>query len=181
MEDGTANFMSAVGLCEISWTNHGVCRFRLPDIARSAQSGAGDGYHQLPADIPADILLVIDAARALLDGADIDLSNTRLDLRKVSAFNKRVYAEALKIPRGKTITYGMLASAIGDKGAAQAVGRALGDNPIPLIIPCHRIVAANGAMHGFSAPGGVASKRRLLEIEGAIEPEPPTLFDFADM
>lgn len=180
MMSGRTSFSTAIGTCVIEWTEYGVSRFRLPDIS----AGPGHSTHpheSLASNIPAEVMVAISAARDLVAGKDVDLSSTRLDLRKASAFNKRVYAEALKIPRGKTITYGMLAAAIGDKGAAQAVGRALGDNPIPLIIPCHRIVAANGAMHGFSAPGGVASKRRLLEIEGAIEPEPPTLFDFADM
>ena len=177
MNSGKASFSTAVGRCDIEWTEYGVSRFRLPDV--SIATGTGRVLQPPGAEIPAEIMLVIEAAQALVAGQPVDLSKTRLDLRRVSAFNKRVYAEALRIPRGRTITYGMLAAAIGDKGAAQAVGRALGDNPIPLIIPCHRIVAANGAMHGFSGPGGVASKRRLLEIEGAIEPEPPSLFDFA--
>ena len=180
MMSGKTSFSTAIGTCLIEWTEYGVSSFRLPDVS-AGPSQPAHPQDALATHIPAEVMLTIGAARDLVAGKDIDLSTTRLDLRKVSAFNKRVYAEALKIPRGKTITYGMLAAAIGDKGAAQAVGRALGDNPIPLIIPCHRIVAANGAMHGFSAPGGVASKRRLLEIEGAIEPEPPTLFDFASM
>lgn len=180
MTSGKTSFATAVGRCEIEWTAYGVSRFRLPDISAATCSIPGE-QHAAQIDVPAEILLVIESVRVLVSGKKADLSGTRLDLRNVSAFNKRVYAEALKIPAGETMTYGMLAAAIGDRGAAQAVGRALGDNPIPLIIPCHRIVAANGAMHGFSAPGGVASKRRLLEIEGAIEPEPPTLFDFADI
>jgi methylated-DNA-[protein]-cysteine S-methyltransferase len=181
MTPGKTSFSTAIGVCAVEWTEYGIARFRLPDISAGVGLQAQTGDILALDDVPAEVMIVIDAVRDLVSGKNIDLSTTRLDMRKVSAFNKRVYAEALKIPRGKTITYGILAAAIGDKGAAQAVGRALGDNPIPLIIPCHRIVAANGAMHGFSAPGGVASKRRLLEIEGAIEPEPPTLFDFADM
>lgn len=177
MDSGKSRFATPIGDCEIEWTAHGVCRFRLPDASR-AKSSLQYGHDT---DVPPEIRIVIDGVSTLLRGKKTDLSKTRFDLRGVSEFNKRVYAAALRIPPGTTVSYGMLAAAIGDKGAAQAVGRALGDNPIPLIIPCHRIVAANGAMHGFSAPGGVASKRRLLEIEGAIEPEPPTLFDFADM
>lgn len=173
-------FDSPVGACEVEWTDYGVCRFRLPDLSARGSIRAPRNWDS-PAEAPTEITLLIDAVRSLLSGEPSDLSSTRLDLRNVSDFNKRVYTEALRIPRGRTMSYGKLATAIGANGAAQAVGRALGENPIPLIIPCHRILAADGAMHGFSAPGGTASKRRLLEIEGAIEPEPPTLFDFANL
>ena len=74
------------------------------------------------------------------------------------------------------MTYGQIATRLGQPGAAQAVGRALGDNPYPIVVPCHRVLAADGSMHGFSAPGGVNTKRRMLQIEGAIAADQPTLF-----
>ena len=74
------------------------------------------------------------------------------------------------------MTYGDIADRLGQPGAARAVGRALGDNPYPIVVPCHRVLAADGSMHGFSAPGGVTTKRRMLQIEGALAPDEPTLF-----
>lgn len=94
----------------------------------------------------------------------------------MSAFNRRVYDVARSIPCGATLTYGEVAERLGDKSLARAVGRALGENPIPLIIPCHRVLAAGGRTGGFSAPGGTTTKLRLLTIEGA-QPGGPTLFD----
>jgi methylated-DNA-[protein]-cysteine S-methyltransferase len=113
----------------------------------------------------------------LLEGEPVDLASVDLALDEAAPFERRVYAEAVAIPFGETRTYGELASAIGEPGAARAVGRALGRNPIPIIIPCHRIVAADGRSGGFSAPGGVSSKMRLLQIERARRGREPTLFD----
>ena len=176
-------FGTPVGQCEVAWTDHGVCGFRLPDLSKRIEEKRTGTLtpEDNPRALPDEIILLTEAVCALLSGQKMDLSKTRLDLSNVSDFHRRVYAEARRIPAGTTVSYGQLAAAIGAEGAAQAVGRALGDNPIPLTIPCHRILAADGKMHGFSAPGGIVSKRRLLEIEGALEPEPPTLFDFAKL
>ena len=78
---------------------------------------------------------------------------------------------------GATITYGEIAARLGDPQDARAVGEAMGRNPFAIVVPCHRVVAANGKMGGFSANGGVATKQRMLIIEGALKPPPPTLFD----
>jgi methylated-DNA-[protein]-cysteine S-methyltransferase len=104
---------------------------------------------------------------ALLDGEKRDLSGIPLDDGDVDEFRRRVYAATRDIGPGETKTYGEIARAIGDPGAARAVGAALGANPFPIVIPCHRVLAADGALHGFSAPGGIATKRRMLEIERA--------------
>ena len=95
---------------------------------------------------------------------------------EISEFNRRVYAIARAIPNDLTLTYGEIAERLGDKALARAVGQAMGENPTPIIMPCHRVLAANGKTGGFSAPGGVITKLRLLTIEGA-EPGGPTLFD----
>jgi methylated-DNA-[protein]-cysteine S-methyltransferase len=118
----------------------------------------------------------VDGMVALLDGGDTDLRVIALDMTGVSAFERGVYEIARTIPAGETTTYGAIAAELGDPGAARAVGRALGQNPFPVIVPCHRVVAADGTLGGFSAEGGTATKRRMLEIEGAILDE-PTLFD----
>ncbi len=94
-------------------------------------------------------------------------------MERVPEFNRRVYAVARAVPPGETITYGEIAERIGERGAAQAVGQALGRNPFPIVVPCHRVLAADGGLGGFSAHGGVATKRRMLAIEGAGA---PTLF-----
>jgi methylated-DNA-[protein]-cysteine S-methyltransferase len=98
-------------------------------------------------------------------------------LSACSEFERAVYAAARAIPRGETRTYGELAAALGQPGAAQAVGLALGRNPVPIVIPCHRILAASGGTGGFSAPGGVATKFRMLAIEGAVRGSESGLFE----
>ncbi len=175
---GRHKFATNIGTCEIEWTEAGISRFRLPDASRATGAlkiGATD-----PNDLPLYIAEALTLTRASLSGTRTDLSKLKLDLSYAPAFNRRVYDLVLTIPFGQTMTYGEVAREVGAPGGAQAVGRAMADNKIPLIVPCHRVLAADGKMHGFSAPGGVASKRKLLEIEGAIEPEPPTLFDFID-
>jgi methylated-DNA-[protein]-cysteine S-methyltransferase len=110
----------------------------------------------------------IAAIRALLQGEKRDLLEIELDMSGTPAFHCDVYHLTRTIAPGRVMTYGEVAFALGDKSAARAVGQALGANPFPIVVPCHRVVAAGGAMHGFSAPGGVVTKRRLLEIEGAL-------------
>lgn len=103
----------------------------------------------------------------LLAGERIDLSEVPLDLGAGSELERKVWAAALRIPCGEVRTYGDIAREIGAPGAAQAVGAALGRNPVPIIVPCHRVVAGGGRSGGFSAPGGVSTKFRILRIEGA--------------
>lgn len=111
---------------------------------------------------------------ALFEGERRDFRDADLDLEGVAAFDRDVLALTLDIPHGDTRTYGDLARALGDVGLSRRVGQALGRNPFPIVVPCHRVVGAAGAMTGFSAPGGAETKRRLLKLEGAIAPE---LFD----
>jgi len=111
-----------------------------------------------------------------LRGEKHDLNEVTIDTEELPEFNRKVYVIARTIPPGSTLTYGEIAERLGDKLLAREVGQALGQNPIPLIVPCHRVLAAGGKTGGFSAPGGVVSKLRLLTIEGA-QPNGPTLFD----
>ena len=106
----------------------------------------------------------------MFDGEPDDLVGIALDTAGVPEFNRRVYAVTRTVPPGETTSYGAVAARIGEPGAAQAVGRALGQNPFPIVVPCHRVVAADGRLTGFSAPGGIDTKRRMLEIEGATAP-----------
>jgi methylated-DNA-[protein]-cysteine S-methyltransferase len=116
---------------------------------------------------PAAIRRAIVGIRALLAGDHADLSAVPLDFDGVPSFHRRVYEAARGIPPGATLTYGEVAARAGASGAARAVGQALGRNPFPLVVPCHRVLAAGGRLGGFSAPGGVSTKAHLLAIEGA--------------
>ena len=104
---------------------------------------------------------------ALLDGQPSDLSGVQLDMARVPAFDQQVYAVARTIPVGETVSYGQIARRLGDPGLARDVGQALARNPFPIVVPCHRVIAAGGRLGGFSARGGLATKQRLLSIERA--------------
>lgn len=118
----------------------------------------------------------VDDIVGLLGGEARDLRYVEIDIHGVPEFNRRVYAIARTIPFGATLSYGEIAERLGDRMLAREVGQALGQNPMPIIIPCHRVLAAGGKIGGFSAPGGADTKLRLLAIEGA-QPGGPTLFD----
>lgn len=116
---------------------------------------------------PRDVQDAVERMTRLLEGAAADLDPIALDMGEVPEFDRLVYAAARRIPRGATRSYGEIAAEIGDPGAARAVGAALGRNPFPIVVPCHRVLAADGRPGGFSAHGGVRTKMRMLEIEGA--------------
>jgi methylated-DNA-[protein]-cysteine S-methyltransferase len=172
---GYTLFDTALGRCAIAWGDHGVAGVELP--ARDDEATLRRLRRALP-DVredtpPPDVSEAIDAIVRLLDGEPDDLGSVVLDMEDMPEFHRRVYAVARTIPPGQTLSYGEVAKRLGEPGAAQAVGRALGRNPFPIVVPCHRVLAASGALHGFSAPGGIETKRRMLAIEGAGA---PTLF-----
>jgi methylated-DNA-[protein]-cysteine S-methyltransferase len=173
---GYTLFDTELGRCGIAWSDRGIAALELPaadDAAtrRRLRRTLPDAQESAP---PADAEAAIDAIVRLLTGEPDDLTSVVLDMEDVPDFHRRVYDVARTIPPGETLSYGEVAARLGEPGAAQAVGRALGRNPFPIVVPCHRVVAANGALHGFSAPGGIETKRRMLAIEGA---DAPTLFD----
>jgi methylated-DNA-[protein]-cysteine S-methyltransferase len=178
MERGFAIFASAIGACGIVWSARGVCGVQLPE--KDAAATRARLLRRFPAAReaapPPEARRAIDGITALLGGERRDLSDIPIDDGAVPAFNRRVYAIVRKIPPGETLTYGEIAERLGDKGLARAVGQAMGENPTPIIVPCHRVLAAGGKAGGFSAPGGTVTKLRLLAIEGA-EPGGPTLFE----
>jgi methylated-DNA-[protein]-cysteine S-methyltransferase len=171
-------FETAIGTCGIVWTARGVCGMQLPEKDAAATLARVHRRHPTAVEAapPGDVQHAISGIVALLAGEKRDLSGIVVDDTRQSDFNKRVYAIARKIPPGKTMTYGEIAERLGDKMLARAVGQAMGENPTPVIMPCHRVLAAGGKTGGFSAPGGVVTKLQLLTIEGA-EPSGPTLFD----
>ena len=173
-----AAFDTAIGECAVAWGDAGIVGAQLPEVDSAALRrrmqrrfpGAAAGQPE------AAIAGVIGAIQALLRGEPVPLSGALLDWRFVPPFNRRVYEVALTIPPGRTLTYGEIAQRLGEPGAARAVGQALGNNPFAPIVPCHRVLAAGGRMGGFSAPGGAATKLRMLAIEGARVGDEPSLF-----
>ena len=126
---------------------------------------------------PPAVERAIEGIVALLQGEAIDLSAVALDMEHVPPFERRVYEVARTIPPGATLAYGDIAARLGAPGEAREVGQALGQNPFPIVVPCHRVLAAGGKVGGFSANGGIATKLRLLTIEGARTSPEPSLFE----
>jgi methylated-DNA-[protein]-cysteine S-methyltransferase len=155
-------FATAIGACGVTWSEAGLTDVLLP----RRPSLTGDHLTDRR-DVPDTVRDVIADIVALLDGERRDLRDAVLDERPLDVFRRRVYAATRAVGPGQTATYGEIARTIGAPGAARAVGAALGQNPYPIIVPCHRVLAADGSLHGFSAPGGIRTKRRMLEIEGA--------------
>lgn len=172
-------FDTAIGHCGIAWGPCGIVGAQLPE--RHAPATRERLQRRYPgvseASPPLEVQRAIDDIIALLRGESRELSNVVLDMAGIPAFRQRLYAALRNIPAGRTITYGDLAARIGDGCTARDVGEAMGKNPFPIIVPCHRVLAANGKLGGFSAPGGVATKLRILNIEQAWTSNSPTLFD----
>lgn len=171
-----ALFDSAIGVCGISWqVGHTplIVGFWLPESNPEATETRISLQASKAGQIPGQITAIIEQACRHLNREHQDFNDAPIDWNQFEPFARRVYEAALAIPIGQTRTYGQLAKQLGEPQAAQAVGQALGSNPIPLIIPCHRILAAGGKMGGFSAPGGLLTKEKLLLIEGATT----SLFD----
>ena len=175
-------FDTAIGRCGMAWSRRGVVRVQLPGT-REGETSARLARHcpgAVEAAAPARIEPAIEGIVALLGGGRRDLSWALLDLEGVPLFHRRVYEVVREIPPGWLLTYGEVAARLGLPGSARAVGQALGRNPVAILVPCHRVVAAGGRAGGFSAGAGVATKRRLLAIEGACRPREPDLFDGLD-
>jgi methylated-DNA-[protein]-cysteine S-methyltransferase len=166
-EPGIALFETAIGVCGISWSECGITGVQLPaareDLTWDLLRRRARRARELPA--PARVADAIEGIMAVLAGEAADLSKIVLDLAGVEQFDRRVADVARTIPAGETLTYGEIAARIGAPGEAREVGAALGRNRFPIIVPCHRVIAANGRLGGFSAPGGARTKLRLLEIE----------------
>ena len=178
-EHGFALFDTDIGPCGIAWGGRGVTGVQLPEAseARTRARLVRRYPHVREAPPPAQVRRVIDGIVALLRGEASDLSAAALDMDGVSEFDRRVYELARGIAPGATLSYGEIAARLGERGLARDVGQALGRNPFPLIVPCHRVLAAGGKAGGFSANGGVTTKLRLLTIERARTSDAPTLFD----
>jgi methylated-DNA-[protein]-cysteine S-methyltransferase len=176
-ELGFALFDTPIDCCGIVWNGRGIAGVQLPETDRRAVRNRilrrfPGACEAVP---PADVQRVVDDIARLLNGEPRDLDYAKIDTAALPDFHRRVYDVARTIPAGSTLSYGEIAERLGDRLLAREVGEALGQNPFPIIVPCHRVLAAGGKMGGFSARGGVRTKLRLLSIEGA-EPGGPTLF-----
>ena len=178
-EAGFALFDTAIGGCAIAWSGRGVVGVQLPEAgeARTRARLARRYPHAREAPPPADVRRVIDGIVSLLRGQASDLSAAALDMDGLPEFDRRVYEVARGIAPGATLSYGEIAARLGERGLARDVGQALGRNPFPIIVPCHRVLAAGGKPGGFSANGGVVTKLKMLAIEGAVVNHTPSLFD----
>ena len=171
---GYVVFETASGFCGIAWNGLAIIALQLPTTSAGAAErllrrrapGAEPGCQ------PPAVAEVVDAVRRYFDGEETDFSDIELDLGAQETFVRRVYEAARRVGWGHTTTYGALAKQLGaGPEAAREVGQAMARNPVPLIIPCHRVLAAGNRIGGFSAPGGSGAKRRMLELEGVqVEP-----------
>lgn len=175
-------FETAGGFCGIAWIDSGITRFQLP--TKSAKATERMLLRRVPDAKPGEptpeIAEAVATVRAYFAGEETDFSKFRVDLGEQDPFVERVYAAARQIGWGRTTTYGALARELGaGPEAARDVGQAMARNPVALIIPCHRVLAAGGKIGGFSAPGGASAKIRMLALEGVkVGPAPPAQQSF---
>jgi methylated-DNA-[protein]-cysteine S-methyltransferase len=163
-------FETALGPCGVAWNARGLRAVQLPErtqalterrlIAKAGSAG--------PAEPPPAIAAVVADIQRYLDGARVDFRAVPIDLETLEPFRRRLYEALRDIGFGATTTYGELAKRIGADPVegARDVGAAMGKNPVPIVVPCHRVLAAGGKLGGFSAPGGGATKAKLLALEG---------------
>jgi methylated-DNA-[protein]-cysteine S-methyltransferase len=163
-------FVSPFGSCAIAWSEQGVTRFQLPEGDKRALKDRMGSARQEPRDgLPQRVAIVVAKLERYFNGEKVEFSDAPLDLGGRSSFDMAVYEATRAVAWGEIATYGEIARKAGSPLAARAVGHALSKNPIAIIIPCHRILAAGAKIGGFSAFGGVAVKERLLGLEGARE------------
>ena len=169
MFESAVLFETSIGTCGLAWSQAGLTRVQLPEATAAATATRllRHGAERMPdSGLPAGIVSVIGALRDYLSGTRVMFSGVELDMRRLSPFDHAVYAALRDVPWDETVTYGELARRVGDPGAARAVGMAMGRNPWPVIVPCHRVLAAGKKPGGFSAHGGETTKRALLDREG---------------
>ncbi|NUQ72852.1 MAG: methylated-DNA--[protein]-cysteine S-methyltransferase [Polyangiaceae bacterium] len=169
---GRARFDTPLGQCGIAWSSKGLTRFDLPghgekrtEAARAGRPLEALGEEMQPSNAPAWVREAMELIRRHLGGNPQDLSVIPTDMDGISPFFRRVYEAARSIPAGETLSYAELAERAGSPKAFRAVGQAMAKNPLPVVVPCHRVLAAGGKLGGFSAPGGTTTKVRLLKLE----------------
>ncbi|MEO0618762.1 MAG: methylated-DNA--[protein]-cysteine S-methyltransferase [Pseudomonadota bacterium] len=173
-------FETAFGICGIAWRDTGLTRILLPEGTREHTQARIErfGANAWRGALPPNALHAEAALKAYFEGEGETFDTITLDAGASQPFHGDIYWLLRQVPRGETVTYGELARRAGQPGAARAVGMAMGRNPWPIIVPCHRVLASGGKLGGFSAHGGTMTKERLLALEGVIVGDPllPGLF-----
>lgn len=173
--EGYVIFATAIGPCGVAWSQRGLVSIQLPEATEEATRAhlweritlPDDGGSTTPPDT---VRTAIERIIAHLTGNEAGLDGIELDLEDVPPFHRKVYEAARRITRGEIRSYGDLAGDAGSPHGARAVGQAMATNPLPIVVPCHRVVASGGKPGGFTSPGGLDTKARLLAIEGATLP-----------
>lgn len=168
-------FETACGFCGVAWNDVGITRFQLP-----ASTAAATGRSLLrrrpgaePGTPPPKVAELVAAVQRYFEGKPMDFSGVEIDFTGQDPFARQIYAALRRVGWGRTTTYGTLAKEPGaGPEVARDVGQAMANNPVPLIVPCHRVLAARGKIGGFSAPGGSTAKLRMLRLEGVEVPQP---------
>jgi methylated-DNA-[protein]-cysteine S-methyltransferase len=172
-------FDTAIGTCGVAWRAKGLTRVQLPERDRRGTEARlrASGAVACTGPAPDSVTRAIVALQRYFAGRETDLREVDLDLDGVSPFHRKVYETARSIGWGQTASYGMLAERVGAPGAARAVGQAMARNPVPIIVPCHRVIASERKLGGFSAFGGSVTKERLLALEGVRLAAPAPLLE----
>lgn len=162
-------FPTPIGQCGIAWADERIVATQLPEAsdpltAKRVSIRASGAIEGTP---PLFVEDAIAAIQSLLSGSRQDLTFIACDFTALDALQVKIYEATRRVQPGDTRTYGEIAAELGNRQLAQAVGQAMGRNPLPIIVPCHRILGANGKLTGFSAGGGKETKLRMLQIEGA--------------
>lgn len=177
-QTGFALFETSIGTGAVAWQGPALIGVQLPEATapatRARMQRRFPALRELPA--PAMVQAAITRIQQTLLGHSDDLIDLPLDMSAVPPFHQRVYELVRAIPFGQTLTYGEVARRLGDAGAARAVGQAMGHNPFAPVVPCHRVMAAQGKMGGFSATGGAVTKRKMLITEGGLRGDTLDLF-----
>ena len=175
---GYALFDTALGCCGVAWSAQGLLALQLPEADAAMTRARLRPRVPNAIETPPSALAqqAIDGVTALLRGDAVDLSLLPLDLRGVPALHARIYDIVRRIPCGRTLSYGQVAEQLGERQLARAVGQAMARNPFAPVVPCHRVLGANGQPGGFSARGGLRTKLQLLLIERAQLSSEPDLF-----
>jgi O-6-methylguanine DNA methyltransferase len=176
-------FPTRIGPCALAWSDDGITHIQLPEATEAkTRKKIADRCDDAESDVlPAHVRDAVSCLTRHLEGEPQDMRAIALDMRAVPRFHARAYVEARGVGPGETVGYGELAKRAGSPNASRAVGQAMAKNPFPLVVPCHRVLAAGGKPGGFSAYGGEETKRKILAIEGVrLGPRSVTLFAAAD-
>ncbi|HTV70586.1 MAG TPA: methylated-DNA--[protein]-cysteine S-methyltransferase [Rhizobiaceae bacterium] len=169
-------FETALGWMAVTWSAEGLTRVWLPERERESVLRRVEKREANLPDAPLSpvIAAVVESLKSYAAGEEVDFSTVPLDLSGIDDFRLAIYDAAKALHYGETVTYGELAKRAGHPGLARETGAALGQNPLPIVVPCHRILAAGNKIGGFSAPGGSRTKEKMLAMEGVrVGPPPP--------